>query len=971
MTDSGPTTDGISGLSTAGSPAAAESYAKRGFRVVPLHSVVDGVCSCERGADCNGAGKHPRIKAWQENASSDRTKVLEWFRRWPRANVGLAMGGPERLVALDVDGAEGRASLAKLELLYFPLPETLTSRSGRPDGGEHRIFRLAAHHDLDAIKNNAGRIGMKRGAKKTDPRPFPALDIRGDGGQIVVCPSIHKSGHPYVWTNEAPIAQLPEWFYKILVPPAEPAPEPAPMSLSPAVAQHDAHEKYAAVALDRACDEVRTAPKGTRNDTINREAYSIGTLVGAGLVRHDDAEARLLEAMRTGGWDGAAIRTLHSATLRRALNDGARNPRVIPELPARTMQPYRGALPALKLEPQDRWTALEVLVDELAQVPSDARAERALERGFLDGALAVVDDDQSSEFLRLIERLKGLGIKANSWKMAFRSRRKEQLEVRVAAAPPPENEDAPRKRTITVHPGMLGDLVRQSLTLLRDDPNVFVRDGELVTVLGADGPSAPKIQLLKSDTVRVWLADSARWVLPSDTGIPTLTDPPVPVVAGVCADPFKKDIRRLDGVVEAPTLGPSGELVESDGYHEAARLVLVPSRSFPRVPDAPTRDDAREALKQLREPFAQFDYESEVDRSIPLAAVLSIVARSAIRGPVPAFVLSANTKGSGKTLQAKCIIGCALGRPIEDAGWRDDEKELSSRLDTYALEGAQYVFFDELRSQFGGGPLAAYLTSTNVSPRVLGQSKRVSCPWRAVMLATGNNVQLGRDMDRRAIMSKLLSRYEKPWFRPDTDFAHHPLDAWVIEQHPRLLVAALTIVRAWILANRPRGSCPTYGSFESWSRFVPDALEWAGAENPLQRALDADDANETDDDRALRIVLTDLRRLDPGGAGLKTTEIVNLLYPSGRPPRAGDGPPDGFDDLREALESVVRGRGPGGAPLPALVGKWFARLEHRTMGGVWLHQQTSHGKVSRWRVVEVPVASDDLDADERAAIASL
>lgn len=962
-----PSTDGITALSAASPAQAAENYAQRGFRVVPLYGHDAGVCTCKRGCECGAAGKHPWLRQWEQKASTDHATVADWFLQRPGSNVGLAMGGPERLVALDIDGADGRASLAKLEQLYFPLPETLTSRSGRVDGGEHRLFRLAPTHNMDAVKNNAGRIGMKRGAKKTDPRPFPALDIRGDGGQIVVCPSVHKSGNPYTWTNEAPIAELPEWFYRLLVPTAEPEPTPAPAP-RPQLSEAELGDRYATAALERACDEVRTAPKGTRNDTLNREAYGLGQLVGSGVLRHSDTEARLLDAMRAGGWDANAVRTLHSTTLRRALNDGTRNPRVIPNRP---VQAYKGAPPALQLEPQDRWTALEVLLEELRTVNESGRNEAALQRSFLNAVLASIEGDRCAEGARLVERLRGLGVKTNPWKMALRSRRKEQIDEQTAAMPPAENEDRPR-RTIVVKPGDLGNLVRQSLTLLRDDLDVYVRDGELVTVVPSDGTDRPpKISMLQPETVRVHLADAAKWIVPmTDDGGMAITDPPMPVVASVCADPNKKDIRRLDAIVEAPTLGPNGQLVDQAGYHESARLVLMPTRSFPGIPENPTRDDAREALKQLREVFVNFDYETEVDRVIPLAALLSLVARPAIRGPVPGFGFSANSKGTGKSLQVKCIIAIAYGREAEDDGWPgDDEAELRKKLDSAALDGARYVWYDNLETVFGGGPLAAYLTSTRASPRPLGQSRRVSCPWHGVIMATGNNLRLGRDIDRRMVMNRILSRHERPFLRPASDFRHAPLDAWALEHHPRLLVAALTIVRAWMLANRPVGTCPTYGSFEAWSRLVPDALEWAGAENPLKRAVDAPEENETDEDRALRVVLRDLVRLDSSGAGLKTTDVIKLLYPLGRPPRRDDGPPDGFDDLRDAIESVVRGRTPSGVPQGNPLGKWLSKQEHRSMGGVWLHQDWGHNHIARWRVVPVPAASfDEFEQIEREAI---
>ena len=54
-----------------------------------------------------------------------------------------------------------------------------------------------------AVKNSTGELG-------------PGLDIKGDGGAIVVAPSLHTSGKRYRWRNNAPIADAPGWFLKLL-----------------------------------------------------------------------------------------------------------------------------------------------------------------------------------------------------------------------------------------------------------------------------------------------------------------------------------------------------------------------------------------------------------------------------------------------------------------------------------------------------------------------------------------------------------------------------------------------------------------------------------------------------------------------------------------------------------------------------------------------------------------------------------
>lgn len=186
--------------------AAAVEYARRGWRVIPLHRVrtpgEQAECGCFRRDACGTPGKHPTIKNWRMVASSDPELVTRWWRAWPLSNVGIATGGPARLVAVDIDGEEGRESLARIEETHESLPETLTQTTGRASGGEHRLFIVPDDVDVDRIRNRV--------------KIAPGIDIRAEGGLIVVAPSMHPTGAFYTWRDpHTPLATMPTWLIKL------------------------------------------------------------------------------------------------------------------------------------------------------------------------------------------------------------------------------------------------------------------------------------------------------------------------------------------------------------------------------------------------------------------------------------------------------------------------------------------------------------------------------------------------------------------------------------------------------------------------------------------------------------------------------------------------------------------------------------------------------------------------------------
>lgn len=168
-------------------------YAEHNWFVLPLHApLFDDKknltgCTCEawrrrKNPDylCRTPGKHPIIKDWEENATTDITTVNDWWQRWPWANVGIA-AGKSGLLCFDLDSYKD--SYQGDTLISLGDEQTVTSITG--SGGTHLIYE------------------MPEGAAYTNAHSqLPTgIDIRGFGGQFVAPPSVHPSGNLYQWES--------------------------------------------------------------------------------------------------------------------------------------------------------------------------------------------------------------------------------------------------------------------------------------------------------------------------------------------------------------------------------------------------------------------------------------------------------------------------------------------------------------------------------------------------------------------------------------------------------------------------------------------------------------------------------------------------------------------------------------------------------------------------------------------------
>ena len=147
---------------------AAIEYAKKGFAVFPLKY----------------RDKVPLTRNGCKDATTDAAQIKAWWQKYPNANIGLATGSVSQnvfVIDLDIDedrGIDGYHSLEDWQREHGDFPETWTAITGR--GGYHLYYR-----GNGKIKNRAGIID--------------GVDIRGNGGDVVAPPSIHKNGNRYEW----------------------------------------------------------------------------------------------------------------------------------------------------------------------------------------------------------------------------------------------------------------------------------------------------------------------------------------------------------------------------------------------------------------------------------------------------------------------------------------------------------------------------------------------------------------------------------------------------------------------------------------------------------------------------------------------------------------------------------------------------------------------------------------------------
>lgn len=511
---------------------------------------------------------------------------------------------------------------------------------------------------------------------------------------------------------------------------------------------------------------------------------------------------------------------------------------------------------------------------------------------------------------------------------------------------------APSKKPILLRPEQEPEIVERVVAVLGKlqsdtDPelNLFCRYGALVRVLPNESPSAPpgsiEIQTIPKAVVRELIGAAVSLERPGKMefgvlGPPRPASPPDWLVRSVAERGYwAGKIRALEGVTTAPTLRADGSILQTPGYDKATGLLYRPSQAYEPIPELPTTGQVCASVKSLLDVVADFPFEATPDRSAWLALVLSMIARPAVDGCVPLFAVTANIRGSGKSLLVDAASLIAYGHKAARQSFSIDREEQRKLITAVVVAASPCVLFDNLSVRLGGDALDGALTSQLWTDRILGESRSATLPMRTIFTATGNNICFGSDIARRVLPIRLASPEENPEER--TDFYHPDLLGYVAGNRARLAVDALTIVRGYIAAGRPEQPGGAFGSFEAWSALIRGALVWAGLDDPL---LTRETAKAQDDDsETLSLLVTALDESDTEGSGLTVKQLQ----------RSAD-----TEGASEALLALVGSHCPKGFNART-IGELFKKFRNRAFRGFRIEGKYGHARVMRWRAVRIDV----------------
>jgi hypothetical protein len=393
----------------------------------------------------------------------------------------------------------------------------------------------------------------------------------------------------------------------------------------------------------------------------------------------------------------------------------------------------------------------------------------------------------------------------------------------------------------------------------------------------------------------------------------------------------------LNGLTRQPYLRPDGSLMNTAEYDSATGMFGMFNSSKFSVPDKPSRMQAETALEILQDLLTEFHFANESDRSAALAAILTATIRSSL--PVaPMFHVRAHALGSGKSYLCELITAFATPQQGTPTAFPNNDEACQKLLLAELLRAPAVIEFDNLTNDLlAYKSLCTALTSEFMRDRILGVSKTAAVNTRTLFLSSGNNVGPIQDMARRCITIHLDPTVETPAGRT---FNRPELVRELLQDRERYVSAALTIIRAWIVAGKPKANCKPLVSYGEWSDLCCQPLLWLGCCDPTVSVFEA---LSEDPDREILARLLSAWQAAFGRAPTMVRDAVNRIN------QVCD------EELSEVLHEISNERGEINR---FKLGRWIKRHAGQVVDGLRFVRCSGNSSAVKWRLESVsPVSS--------------
>ena len=473
-------------------------------------------------------------------------------------------------------------------------------------------------------------------------------------------------------------------------------------------------------------------------------------------------------------------------------------------------------------------------------------------------------------------------------------------------------------------------------------PNLFQRSGNLVSIAGTH------INQLSAVNLCELISSVCVLVNIKQNGEQTPLRIPQRVGQQIVGRGAWFGIPQLRGIVTTPVFTKAG-LLQTPGYDPASGVYLKPTIEVPKVPESPSRSDAVAALERLKELVVDFPFLSPAHRSNWLAALLTLVSRHAIDGPVPLFLIDGNQAGIGKSLLVNLASTIAYGQVANNGPLSDDNEEVGKLLLSISMQGYGAYCFDNLKNgaDFGCAALDAVLTGRSVSGRILGQSKVADAEIDTVFFATGNRVGISKESDsfRRVAIISLQSKSEDPKSRTNFRFGcDSQLLMHALEHRAELIRDCLVILQAASQHEMP--TVKGWGSYSAFSDCIRRPLVWLGEPDPIESREDV--LINSEDEEELATVIGAIVQI----AGVGNYMTIGELYTAMR--SAADAMTSGEDVTLAQTALDVLAPDSFKEPWKAMSKRLKTRFRDRPSGGMWIKsQKDSHKKQLTYGVESV------------------